>query len=362
VIAIIGILTTIAVVALNNARAKARDAKRVADIKQIQTALDMFFIDKSRYPTAAEWNSGSLYSTSSVGTTTYMTAIPAASNPPDGGCDSSTNAFGYTASDDGTSYTLSFCLGGPTGSLVAGPACLSAIGLSNINCAPNNFSPVDLSGLQFWLKADVGITLNGSNVSSWADQSGNGHDAVQATDTYQPLLVDSQLNGEPIIRFDGNNDSLQNNTLVVAQPYTLFYVVKDYVDTNNYNWFINNYPTMALANYNPSLGYYTIYAGSWMTSSIPYPFGYSTISAIYSGADAKSNVWYNGSLATTGGNTGNGGINATTGNYLYIGTLAYNFSGESSTFDVAEIIIYNSALSDTDRQSVENYLADKYGL
>ena len=45
VIAIIGILSTLAVVALQNARSKARDSKRVADVKQIQTALELYFND-----------------------------------------------------------------------------------------------------------------------------------------------------------------------------------------------------------------------------------------------------------------------------------------------------------------------------
>ena len=42
VIAIIGLLSTLAVVALNNARMKSRDAKRVSDVKQIQTALELY--------------------------------------------------------------------------------------------------------------------------------------------------------------------------------------------------------------------------------------------------------------------------------------------------------------------------------
>ncbi len=51
VIAIIGLLSTLAVVALNSARQKARDSKRVADMKQLQTALEIYFNDKSAYPT-----------------------------------------------------------------------------------------------------------------------------------------------------------------------------------------------------------------------------------------------------------------------------------------------------------------------
>src|SRR3989338_2502543 len=50
VIAIIGLLSTLAVVALNSARLKARDAKRIADIKQVQTALELYFNDQQNYP------------------------------------------------------------------------------------------------------------------------------------------------------------------------------------------------------------------------------------------------------------------------------------------------------------------------
>ncbi|PIZ56329.1 MAG: prepilin-type cleavage/methylation domain-containing protein, partial [Candidatus Tagabacteria bacterium CG_4_10_14_0_2_um_filter_40_13] len=43
VIAIIGILASVVLASLNSARKKSRDARRVADIKQIQLALEMFF-------------------------------------------------------------------------------------------------------------------------------------------------------------------------------------------------------------------------------------------------------------------------------------------------------------------------------
>ena len=55
VIAIIGLISTIAVVALNDARLKSRDAKRLADMKQIQTALALYYDDNGEYP---EENSG----------------------------------------------------------------------------------------------------------------------------------------------------------------------------------------------------------------------------------------------------------------------------------------------------------------
>jgi len=140
VIAIIGLLSTLAVVALNNARQKSRDAKRVADAKQIQTALEMYFNECSAYPSQAV---GLLLTTSQAASggceaggtnpTTfgkYMAQIPTAPTPADGSCDATTdNPYRYiscnaTGSSCGNtqiaSYVMEFCLGGTTGQLSAG--------------------------------------------------------------------------------------------------------------------------------------------------------------------------------------------------------------------------------------------------
>ena len=51
VIAIIGILSAVVLASLNSARQKSRDAKRVADLKQVQLALELYFDDNSSaYP------------------------------------------------------------------------------------------------------------------------------------------------------------------------------------------------------------------------------------------------------------------------------------------------------------------------
>ncbi|MCF7835913.1 MAG: type II secretion system GspH family protein [Candidatus Marinimicrobia bacterium] len=52
VIAIIGVLASVVLASLNSARKKSRDARRVADIEQIQLALEMYFDANSEYPDA----------------------------------------------------------------------------------------------------------------------------------------------------------------------------------------------------------------------------------------------------------------------------------------------------------------------
>ncbi|MFH1523137.1 MAG: type II secretion system protein [Patescibacteria group bacterium] len=118
VIAIIGLLSTLAVVALNNARQKSRDARRVSDIKQIQTALELYYNDANGYPLAGGADSGDTISFNSV---TYMNVVPTAPTPADGSACSSANSYVYGAvGATGTSYTLRYCLGADTGGLSAG--------------------------------------------------------------------------------------------------------------------------------------------------------------------------------------------------------------------------------------------------
>ena len=63
VIAIIGILAAIAMPSISNARAKARDSRRLADLDTFRTALEMYFSDHDQYPV---WTSGCLENTSAT--------------------------------------------------------------------------------------------------------------------------------------------------------------------------------------------------------------------------------------------------------------------------------------------------------
>jgi len=50
VVAIIGLLASIVVINVNNARKKGRDARRLSDLRQIRIALEMYYDDNGSYP------------------------------------------------------------------------------------------------------------------------------------------------------------------------------------------------------------------------------------------------------------------------------------------------------------------------
>jgi len=126
VVAIMGLLASLAIVSLNTARARARDARRVADVKQIQTALELFYMDNYKYPIDVTPPSieGLCLSTAGFAAlpcagTTYMGIIPSNPQPRnDGTCEDA--LYSYYADETGDlSYHITYCLGHATGDISA---------------------------------------------------------------------------------------------------------------------------------------------------------------------------------------------------------------------------------------------------
>ncbi|MBI2075113.1 MAG: prepilin-type N-terminal cleavage/methylation domain-containing protein [Candidatus Harrisonbacteria bacterium] len=56
VVAIIGLLASIVLVGLGSFRARGRDARRVADLRQTQNALELFYTKSNAYPNVNSWS------------------------------------------------------------------------------------------------------------------------------------------------------------------------------------------------------------------------------------------------------------------------------------------------------------------
>jgi type II secretion system protein G len=100
VIAIIGILATIVLVSLNAARQKARDTRRIGDLRQVALALEMYYDDNSKYPGGSESSGCNDWTAmdTAIETGGYMTSVPV--DPVNSG----TKVYSYESNE--TDYVL----------------------------------------------------------------------------------------------------------------------------------------------------------------------------------------------------------------------------------------------------------------
>ncbi|MBI5530660.1 MAG: prepilin-type N-terminal cleavage/methylation domain-containing protein [Candidatus Doudnabacteria bacterium] len=138
VIAIIGLLASVVLVALNSARQKSRDAKRIADLNQLAKAFELYFNENNSYPTKTAGGTVAAPLGSPSITPNYLSQLPTAPSPADGSCTSGTgngrnDYYMYANSTGGTqlitgAYVITFCLGDKTGGLGAGAHTLTQAG------------------------------------------------------------------------------------------------------------------------------------------------------------------------------------------------------------------------------------------
>lgn len=102
VIAIIGILASIVLVSLNSARQKARDVKRVGDMRQVQLALEGYYDDNQAYP----GDDGATACANLTGIADELVPTYIAALPVDPGGGSVAYAYDAAGTADGQDYVL----------------------------------------------------------------------------------------------------------------------------------------------------------------------------------------------------------------------------------------------------------------
>ena len=216
-----------------------------------------------------------------------------------------------------------------------------------------NYNKITLNPV-LWLKADKGIHLSGSTIYQWDDQSGHGYNATQITEANQPLLVNGVLNGKYVLRFDGSNDFLTlGNVLNTGTESMTIFVVAN----NASGALLGKFDGAVTGDYGMGIYldtfYFAMAAGS--NVSIVPPIGFKIFTMKIDKSDFKHYGYVNGIIQ---GN--NNSFNESSSTPFLIGKW---FSlGDTLSGEIAEIIVYNSALTDSQRIVVENYLKIKYGL
>lgn len=130
VIAIIGLLASVVLLALNSARAKSRDAKRIADMRQLASALELYFNDNSSYPTNSDTMAKLDTNSAPNLSPDFIGLYPSAPTPADTPCTSANNEYLYAGgTGNGAAYTMTFCLGAVTGGYPAGLHTMTPAGI-----------------------------------------------------------------------------------------------------------------------------------------------------------------------------------------------------------------------------------------
>ena len=225
------------------------------------------------------------------------------------------------------------------------------------------------NGLQLWLKADVGTSIGaGGGVTNWVDQSGHGNNAVQADETMAPALVQNALNGQPVLRFDGQDDYLDvadSPSIAITNEIASFFVVRfDDFATYRAVWghTFNNVPRPNDYYLLPGSGLPRAYRGSDEDGNhfVDGAGGLATNSVYVLGFNQAGSIFTH---YLNGAPFGRGrmlGQPADGGTPLKIGTrddFVTRMQG-----DIAELLIYNSALSSGQLKNVSAYLGTKYGV
>ncbi len=226
---------------------------------------------------------------------------------------------------------------------------------------------VPTGGLTLWLKGDTGVTLNGATVSAWADQSGQGHDVTQTDVASQPTLMTSG-SGHSAVRFDGANDFLPFTLPINGlDGITIFLVANNTSATQTGGTSFSDSPAIF---WNETASWGWVFLGPFQTNvnwrcgtttagnnhRYPRPASIGqaySLTTLVKNADIET-LYVDRSLALQVDFKGYPLAGVADTGYLGRGFNTY-YAGE-----LLEVLVYTQALSDTDRQTVEDYLHNKY--
>ena len=233
------------------------------------------------------------------------------------------------------------------------------------------FTPASITGLQLWLDAsDAGTLFDATSggslvaadgaVARWQDKSGNNRHATQETSASRPLRKTAVQGGKDALRFDGSDDTLSLPSITIPASHTVFSV----------------FGRATASIHSITLGSeveagVTRYSAWWFNDNVVYiktndDFSTHGSASTSTGAFLLVNIRTATTSVVTRRNgaqlasvtSGSAVTNASSGTWTHVGSVGTTVHSGN----LCEIIVYNTALSDTDRAAVESYLMSKWGI
>ena len=229
-----------------------------------------------------------------------------------------------------------------------------------------NFDPRTIPGCTLWLDAQDSSSITGSPITTWRDKSGAGNNATSAAGP-----TTSTYNGYPVALFNGTSQYMTSANTVPRTAHTLIAVHRPattnvYLQGNTRLFSYQNVNIVVFPYLNGTIarGYIADADGAG-AGSIDYgnstlvensvTTAFNIISAtIQSGSQL---IHKNGAQQTSASQSLSGGTSDSL-------TIGRNNTGPFEYYQgsLGEMIVYSVALTATQRQQVEGYLARKWGL
>lgn len=225
-----------------------------------------------------------------------------------------------------------------------------------------------IAGLEAWIDASdsTTITLSGSVVTAISDKALNSHDFTPSGGTGPTLSSGSQNSLDTITFPDAYKKLVTSTVIPVGSSSTTFLVAsRDAASSNGYGRILSGsdtgdgYSPAILSGYgvtgsNDDFELYSGASGPYLSAGVNNTSGPKLLTLAHTDGGTV-NLYYGGTLADTSSSAktfGTKGWNEISGGSL----------SEGGTFTFCELVVYDSVLSTSDRQSVESYLTTKWGL
>jgi hypothetical protein len=245
------------------------------------------------------------------------------------------------------------------------------------NPFPKCFKPSDISSLVYWGDASklvynvasTTLATDGQSIADWQDRSGNGHTFAQATESKKPLFQTDEVNGRSVVQYQGGDDWLQaTSKLIPIGAKSIVTVLKVNADSqgsiiqeNDHNGSNNGFKIEYRDGTN-SINATLVSPGTTIydpdsTSFDSFDGNYHVITHTWDGTTGggKVTLWIDGVLQKLDTSVATESVVGT------INTMMGNRTAEDIGLNgnVVEMLVFNEALNDQDRNRIERYLSFK---
>lgn len=221
------------------------------------------------------------------------------------------------------------------------------------------WTPAVLNPAAWYDASDVSTISIATGVSEWRDKTGKGRHLTQATTANQPAYKGFVVNSRPGIEFDNTNDEMttsaftigtKSTSFLMLMPLSLLSVNRDYITT------------AGTSNLDAHIIYHrfdidriSLYSGVVLSSTVS-TIAVNTPSIVCGVTDgANSQIRHNGSVIISGDAGAQSWING-----IRLGKSAVVSQYTHAVY--CEVVVFDKALSVLERQTVEAYLAWRWGM